>query len=92
MPTTRRRFAITLAAAGAAAPLVLGQEKPPSELGSALTGLVESQHGQHLTPDELQRVASDMQRHAGLLERLRAFELKNSDEPDFTFVASLERW
>jgi hypothetical protein len=91
MPSTRRQFTLALAA-GAAAPFALGQDGPPSELGTSLAKLIEAQHGSHLSAGELQRVARDMQRHAGLLERLRAFELKNADEPDFTFVASLERW
>ena len=33
-----------------------------------------------------------LREHAALVERLRAFPLKSSDEPDFTFSALTKRW
>lgn len=92
--TTRRQFARALTATLAAAPL-LGQEqkeKPPSPLGLALTGLVRAQYGQFLSEEELAQIGKDFQDYAPFVENFRKVELKNADEPDFTFSALADRW
>jgi hypothetical protein len=69
--TSRRTFARSLLAAGAALPLAdaLAQCPPP--------------YAQHLTPAELERIAADVQEVAPQLAAFRAFPLTNADEPDF---------
>lgn len=97
--TTRREFAKVLTVAGAAIATpdpAAGQSRPgekgPHPLGLALAGVVRAQFGQHLSDDEMARIGSDFQDYVPLVERLRRFELKNSDEPDFTFAALTDRW
>ena len=79
--TSRRQFAKSLLAAGVALPLAdaVAQSAPPP-------------YAQHLTPAELERIAKDAADSAPQLEAFRKFELKNSDEPDFTFQPLTERW
>ena len=93
MGTSRRQFAKTLTAAIAAAG-VGAQEKetPVSQFGLALTGIVRAQYGQFLTEEELVQIGKDFQDYAPFVESLRKFELKNGDEPDFTFHALTDRW
>ena len=94
--TTRRQFAKTLTVAGAAFAVadLSAQEKeqPPSPLGLALAGVVRAQFGQHLSEDELTQIGKDFQDYAPFLEGFRKFELKNADEPDFTFHSLTDRW
>ncbi|HYH06615.1 MAG TPA: hypothetical protein VEK11_06070 [Thermoanaerobaculia bacterium] len=101
MSKTRREFAKSLALAGAVAPLVVAdaaaqpaaQPAPqPSALGDALTNVIIAAYGQHLTPQERERIARDMQEYAPGIESFRKFRLTNADEPDFTFHALTERW
>ncbi|HEY0159786.1 MAG TPA: hypothetical protein VGF28_21050 [Thermoanaerobaculia bacterium] len=70
MPS-RRTFAKSLLAAGAALPLAeaLAQCPPP--------------YAQHLTPAELERIVADVQEVAPQLDAFRRFPLSNSDAPDF---------
>jgi hypothetical protein len=95
--TTRRRFA-QLCGAAAAAPLVISPEAvaqqpaavAPAEtkpLARALTELIRAQWGEHLTTEQLAKIAEDMNDAAPYIERLRKFELRNSDEPDASFSA-----
>lgn len=93
--TSRRHFAKTLTAALAAAPLAAQEaqkETPPSQFGLALTGLVRAQYGQYLSEEELAQIGKDFQDYAPFVEGFRKFELKNADEPDFTFHALTDRW
>lgn len=93
MRTTRRQFAKTLTAAIAAANLdAQEKENPPSPFGLALTGLVRAQYGQYLSEEEMAQIGKDFQDYAPLVEGLRKFELKNGDEPDFTFHSLTDRW
>lgn len=82
--TTRRSFAKGLVAAGAALPLAGAAAAPLQEPATP--------YARHLTPEEVQRVAKERADAARAVERLRAFELSNADEPDFTFHALAERW
>jgi hypothetical protein len=114
--TSRRRFAKSLAAAGAIAPFAVSDllaqtppappptgaksagtptppgEQPPSEFGKALTEMTRANYGSHLGADDLARLDKDFQGYAAFVERFRKFELKNADEPDFTFASLVERW
>jgi hypothetical protein len=93
MPTSRRQFAKSLAAAGAAVPLVAADllaQTDPKPLSKALTEVVKSQYA--LADDESERVAATLQELATAVDRLRQFPLVNSDEPDFTFSALTKRW
>ena len=92
--TTRRQFAKTLTATLAAAPLLAQEEKekPPSPFGLALAGIVRAEFGQHLSEDELAQIGKDFQDYAPFVEGFRKFELKNGDEPDFTFHSLTDRW
>ena len=68
--TTRRQFAKTLTAAGAALAVadLAAQEKeketPPNQLGLALTAVTRAQFGQHLSEDEMTQVGKDWQDYA----------------------------
>ena len=93
---TRRQFAKTLTAAGAAIAVVdlnaQEKEQPPNPLGLALAGVVRAQFGQHLSEDELTQIGKDLQEWVPAVERLRQFKLVNSDEPDFSFSSLTRRW
>jgi hypothetical protein len=102
--TSRREFAKTLTAAGAAIaagelvaqtppmPAPVQGPPPPSPLGKALKEVVRAQSGPYLSDDELERIGTDLQELMPLVERLRQFPLVNSDEPDVTFSALTRRW
>lgn len=96
--TTRRQFAKTLTAAGAALAAAnltaqeKQEEKPPNAFGLALAGVTRAQFGQHLSEAEMAQVTKDFQDYAPFVEGFRRFELKNADEPDFTFQALADRW
>lgn len=59
----------------------------PSPVAESYTEIARLRFGEHLSADELKRVARDMEGNVRTAERLRAFKLKNSDEPDFIFSA-----
>lgn len=93
MRTTRRQFAKALTAAIAATNLgAQEKEKPPSPFGLAMTGLIRAQYGQFLSEDEMEQIGRDFQDYAPFVEGFRKFELKNGDEPDFTFRSLTDRW
>jgi hypothetical protein len=60
---------------------------PPSPVAEAYGEVARLRFGQKLTPDELARMKRDMEGNVRTAERLRAFKLKNADEPDFIFIA-----
>ncbi|HZG52042.1 MAG TPA: hypothetical protein VEZ40_07895 [Pyrinomonadaceae bacterium] len=60
---------------------------PPSPVAEAYAEVGRLRFGDKLTPDELARMKRDMESNVRTAERLRAFKLKNSDEPDFIFIA-----
>ncbi|HUP48656.1 MAG TPA: hypothetical protein VNA04_07685 [Thermoanaerobaculia bacterium] len=68
------------------------EAKRPSPLAVALAGVVSAQSGQFLDEEEMQRVFDDFKSSVPFLERFRDYELKNGDEPDFTFHSLVERW
>ena len=91
--TSRRTFAKTVAALPLAATDLFGEPKADEKpLATALTSVVRAQSGQHLTREEMNRVAADFSDYAPYIEKLRAFRLTNADEPDFTFASLTKRW
>lgn len=59
----------------------------PSPLAEAYTEVVRTRFGDQLKPDEYEQLKRDFDGYTRTSERLRAYKLKNSDEPDFTFRA-----
>lgn len=60
---------------------------PPSPVVEAYAEVGRLRFGDKLTPEELARMKRDIEGNVRTAERLRAFKLKNSDEPDFIFIA-----
>jgi hypothetical protein len=60
---------------------------PPSPVAGAYAEVARLRFGDKLTPDELARMKRDIEGNVRTAERLRAFKLKNADEPDFIFIA-----
>ena len=62
------------------------QQPPrPSPLAEAYGEVARLRFGEHMTPEQMQAVKRDLEGNVRTAERLRAFKLKNSDEPDFAF-------
>ena len=59
----------------------------PSPLAEAYGEVARLRFGEKLTPEQTQAVKRDLEGNVRTAERLRAFKLKNSDEPDFAFEA-----
>ncbi|HEX7955381.1 MAG TPA: hypothetical protein VF508_00420 [Pyrinomonadaceae bacterium] len=59
----------------------------PSTLAEAYAEAARLRFGQHLSPEQLEAVKRDLEGNVRTAERLRAFKLKNADEPDFAFEA-----
>jgi hypothetical protein len=91
--TSRRDFARAVATFTAAIPIASAgaDQDIRAPLAAELADVVRAQSGEHLTPEEMERVRADFRDYVPLLERLRAFKLVNADEPDFTFGALTKR-
>jgi hypothetical protein len=63
------------------------QPPTPSPLAVAYTEIARLRFGEHLSDEQLESVKRDLEGNVRTAERLRAFKLKNSDEPDFVFGA-----
>jgi len=59
----------------------------PSPIAGAYAEVARLRFGEKLVPDELARLKRDIEGNVRTAERLRAFKLKNADEPDFIFIA-----
>jgi hypothetical protein len=59
----------------------------PTPLAEAYGEVARLRFGEKLTPEQMQAVKRDLEGNVRTAERLRAFKLKNSDEPDFAFEA-----
>lgn len=59
----------------------------PSPLAEAYGEVARLRFGASLTPEQMQAVKRDLEGNVRTAERLRAFKLKNADEPDFAFEA-----
>ena len=58
-----------------------------SEDARSLTEIVRRRYGKHLTPEQLEAVARELDGRVQGGKRLRETKLANGDEPDFTFRA-----
>ncbi|MBA3712702.1 MAG: hypothetical protein H0W76_09670 [Pyrinomonadaceae bacterium] len=60
---------------------------PPSPVAGAYTAVARARFGAQVTDEEMSRIERDLEGNVRSTERLRAFKLNNSDEPDFIFGA-----
>lgn len=72
-----------------ASPLPQGT-KPPSALAQALTDAAKARYGKHISPDDLPKLAQDLDGTLAAAERVGRVKLANGDEPAFTFTAEIE--
>jgi len=63
------------------------QVAPPSPVAEAYAEVARLRFGERLGAEELARMKRDIEGNVRAAERLRAFKLKNADEPDFIFIA-----
>jgi hypothetical protein len=63
------------------------QQQQPSPLALAYAEVARLRFGDKLNEEELVRLRRSMEGKVRTAERLRAFKLQNSDEPDFVFSA-----
>ncbi|PYS79259.1 MAG: hypothetical protein DMF67_06950 [Acidobacteria bacterium] len=65
------------------------QQPPPkpSPTAEAYAEVARARFGEHLGPEQLDAVKRDLEGNVRNADRLRAFKLQNSDEPDFVFGA-----
>jgi hypothetical protein len=59
----------------------------PSPVAEAYGEVARARFGEHLSPEQFESVKRDLEGNVRAAERLRAFKLQNSDEPDFVFGA-----
>jgi hypothetical protein len=59
----------------------------PSPLAEAYSDVARVRFGERLNPEQFESVKRDLEGNVRVADRLRAFKLKNSDEPDFVFGA-----
>ena len=59
----------------------------PSPLAEAYAEVARVRFGKHLEDGQWDRVRRDLEGNVRTAERLRESKLKNSDEPDFIFIA-----
>lgn len=60
---------------------------PPSPVADAYMPVARARFGEYISAEELDRVKRDLEGNIRSADRLRASKLKNSDEPDFVFIA-----
>ncbi|HLM55375.1 MAG TPA: hypothetical protein VK422_04560, partial [Pyrinomonadaceae bacterium] len=63
------------------------EQPKPSPAAEAYAEVARSRFGEHLSEEDLNRLKRELEGNVRTAERLRAFKLKNSDEPDFVFGA-----
>jgi hypothetical protein len=87
---TRRQFHGTLAAL-AAAPAVASADDAPAATSpaQALTALLRSRHGRHLSAEQLQQVRQAVEVNLQVAARLNRVPLQNADEPALSFSADV---
>ena len=68
-------------------PSAAQQPPQPSPLALAYAEIARLRFGEHLSAEQLESVKRDLEGNVRTAERLRAYKLKNSDEPDFVFGA-----
>jgi hypothetical protein len=68
-------------------PSAAQQPPTPSPVAVAYTEIARLRFGDRLSAEQLESVKRDLEGNVRTAERLRAYKLKNSDEPDFVFGA-----
>ncbi|HEV7902623.1 MAG TPA: hypothetical protein VGO96_02190, partial [Pyrinomonadaceae bacterium] len=68
-------------------PAAAAPQNAPTPVGEAYAEVARLRFGEKLSADELARLKRDIEGNVRTAERLRAFKLKNADEPDFIFIA-----
>jgi hypothetical protein len=68
-------------------PAAPAPQNAPSPLAEAYAEVGRLRFGEKLSADELARMKRDLEGNVRTAERLRAFKLRNADEPDFIFIA-----
>jgi predicted pyridoxine 5'-phosphate oxidase superfamily flavin-nucleotide-binding protein len=69
-------------------PLPTPQQPPkPSPTAEAYAEVARARFGEHISAEQLDAVKRDLEGNVRTAERLRAYKLQNSDEPDFVFSA-----
>lgn len=62
-------------------------QQQPSPLAEAYAEVTRVRFGGHLDEEDSRRLRRDLEGYARTSQRLGAFKLQNSDEPDFVFIA-----
>lgn len=63
------------------------QQQKPSPVAEAYAGVARARFDEHVTAEQFELIRRDLEGNVRTADRLRAVKLKNSDEPDFTFIA-----
>jgi hypothetical protein len=63
------------------------QQQKPSPVAEAYAGVARARFDEHVTPEQFELIRRDLEGNVRTADRLRSVKLKNSDEPDFTFIA-----
>jgi predicted pyridoxine 5'-phosphate oxidase superfamily flavin-nucleotide-binding protein len=63
------------------------QPQPPSPVAIAYAEVARARFGDQLSAEQFEAVKRGLDGNVRTADRLRAFKLKNSDEPDFVFGA-----
>ena len=71
----------------AAAPAAPAGPSEISEDARSLAEIVRRRHGKHLTPEQLEAIARELDGRLQGARRMRETKLANADEPDVTFHA-----
>jgi hypothetical protein len=59
----------------------------PSPLAEAYAEVVKQRFGAHINAGQWDQIRRDVEGNVRTADRLRAYKLKNADEPDFIFFA-----
>ena len=63
------------------------QQQQPSPVAEAYEGVARARFGEQVTPEQFEQIKRDLRGNVRVAGILRETKLKNSDEPDFTFIA-----
>ncbi len=66
-------------------------DPPLSDDARALVEMIRRRHGAHLSPEQLDGIAREIDQRLQSGARLRAVPLTNADEPDSVFAAAVRR-
>ena len=71
--------------AGKSAAPAGGKPEPPGPDARALADIIKRRYGQHLSNEQIETIARDIDGDLKGAKRLHDVKLENGDEPDFTF-------